>query len=178
MKKTTLALSILALSACSQTSDNPLLLTIDDQALPFQSTGQGTLIAEHELSKGTHTFSISDAAQTCGTSYALAEESRVKFNKPLRVDDCAEESQIDIKIFKANTYQFTLNPQSNELTVKVKPKQKKVQSFTCPVPSDSPTTVDVTKTFADGTLLRDALSGQQATVTNGTISMKPANSSQ
>ena len=90
MKKTVLALSILALSACSQTSDDSLLLTIDNNTVVFESTGKGTVIAEQELAKGSYTFSIGDTQNTCGTNFALAEESRIKFNKPLRLDDCAE----------------------------------------------------------------------------------------
>ena len=163
MKKTVLALSILALSACSQTSDNNLLLTIDNDTVVFESSGKGTVIAQQELAKGSYTFSISDAQNTCGTNYALAEESRIKFNKSLRLDDCAENSEIAIKVFRANTYQFTLNPQTNELTVQIKPKQQQVQSFACPVPSDQPTTIDVAQTFDEGTLVRDALSGTQVT---------------
>ena len=178
MKKTVLALSMLALSACSQTSDNNLLLTIDNDTVVFESSGKGTVIAEQELAKGSYTFSISDAQKTCGTNYALAEESRIKFNKPLRLDDCAENSEIAIKVFRANTYQFTLNPQTNELTVQVKPKQQQVQSFACPVPSDQPTTINVAQTFDDGTLVRDALSGKQVTVTNGSVTMQPAENSQ
>ncbi len=43
MKKTVLALSILALSACSQTSDDSLLLTIDNNTVVFESTGKALL---------------------------------------------------------------------------------------------------------------------------------------
>ncbi|GAL22897.1 periplasmic alpha-amylase [Vibrio maritimus] len=178
MKKTLLSLSVAMLSACSQLPDDALLLSLDDQQVAFSANEQGLLVAEKKLDKGSYTFSIGDNAQTCGSNFALAEDTRIKFNRPLKLDDCAGESAIPMRVFKANTYQFTLNPANNELTVKVKPKQSNDFTSTCPVATDSPKVIDVSATFADGTVLRDALSGQQATVSSGKIALQPGANSQ
>ncbi len=178
MKKTLLSLSVAMLSACSQLPDDALLLSLDDQQVAFTANEQGLLVAEKRLDKGSYTFSIGDNAQTCGSTFALAEEARIKFNRALKLDDCAGESAIPMRVFKANTYQFTLNPANNELTVKVKPKQSNDFTSTCPVATDTPKVIDVSATFADGTVLRDALSGQQATVSSGKITLQPGVNSQ
>jgi alpha-amylase len=178
MKKTLISLSVAMISACSQLPDNALLLSLDDQHVAFATNEQGLLIAEKKLDKGSYTFSIGDNAQTCGSNFALAEDARIKFNRPLKLDDCAGESAIPMRVFKANTYQFTLNPTNNELTVRVKPKQTTDFTSTCPVATDAAKSIDVSATFTDGTVLRDALSGQRATVISGKIALQPGANSQ
>lgn len=54
------------------------------------------------------------------------------------MDNCATDAQMPLRIFKANTYQFTLNPTTNELTVKIKPKQSQDITYSCPVATDTP----------------------------------------
>ena len=137
MKKTILALSIGLLSACSQIPENAIVLSVGDNKAMFEQNDQGLLVAEQKLDKGNYTFTIADSKQSCGSSFALAEESRIKFNTPLKMDNCATDAMVPLRIFKANTYQFTLNPTTNELTVKIKPKQSLVTSFTCPVATDT-----------------------------------------
>ncbi|USD65279.1 alpha-amylase [Vibrio sp. SCSIO 43136] len=178
MKKTVLALSIGLFSACSQIPDNAILLSVGEDTAVFEQNSQGLLVAEQKLGKGSYTFTIGDNQQTCGSSFALAEDKRVKFNRALKMDNCATDTEMPLRIFKANTYQFTLNPTSNELTVKIKPKQSQSFTYTCPVATDTPKTIDVAKTFANGTKVRDALTGQEATVDNGTIIMQPGPMSQ
>ncbi|GAL29441.1 hypothetical protein JCM19239_1821 [Vibrio variabilis] len=138
MKKTLLSLSVAMLSACSQLPDDALLLSLDDQQVAFAANEQGLLVAEKKLDKGSYTFSIGDNAQTCGSNFTLAEDTRIKFNRPLKLDDCAGESAIPMRVFKANTYQFLLNPANNELTVKVKPKQSNDFTSTCLLPLTTP----------------------------------------
>ncbi|MCZ8487742.1 hypothetical protein O9992_09315 [Vibrio lentus] len=58
------------------------MLTIDNNTVVFESTGKGTVIAEQELASCSYTFSISDTQNTCGTNFALAEESRIKSHAP------------------------------------------------------------------------------------------------
>ncbi|WP_099610318.1 alpha-amylase [Vibrio fujianensis] len=180
MKKTILALSIGIISACSQLPEEALLLTINNQQTVFKANSEGLLIAEQKIEKGSYTLSISNAAQSCGAHFALSDEERIKFNQPLKVDNCAQESAIPIRIFKANTYQFELNPKTDQLTVKIKPQTSATSNFmsTCPVASDTPKTINVSQTFANGSLVRDALTGQTTTVTDGHITLQPGKDSQ
>ncbi|WP_264874666.1 alpha-amylase [Vibrio agarivorans] len=178
MNKTTIALSIAILTACSQTSQDTIYLTAADDQVAFEQTSQGTWLAEHYFEKGQYNLAIAGKNATCGDTYALTELSRVKFNTPMAIDNCAETSDVPLRIYKANTYQFELDPQTNQLTVKVKPKQKTNFTDTCPVAAEGPTTIDVKQTFADGTLVRDALSGHEALVENGQVTMQAAPNSQ
>ena len=178
MKKTILALSIGLLSACSQIPENAIVLSVGDDTAVFEPNSNGLLVAEQKLEKGSYTFTIADSNQSCGSSFALAEESRIKFNRPLKMDNCATDAQMPLRIFKANTYQFTLNPTTNELTVRLKPKQNQDITYSCPVATDAPKTINVAQTFNDGTVVRDALTGQETIVTNGSVTMQPGPMSQ
>lgn len=178
MKKTILALSIGLLSACSQIPENAIVLSVGDDTAVFEPNSDGLLVAEQKLEKGNYTFTIADSKQTCGNSFALAEESRIKFNTPLKMDNCATDTSMPLRIFKANTYLFTLNPDTNELTVKIKPKQSQDITYSCPVATDTAKTINVAQTFTDGTVVRDALTGQEATVANGSVTMQPGPISQ
>ncbi|MGL6316784.1 alpha-amylase [Vibrio sp. WXL103] len=178
MRKTIIACSFALLSACSQTSEDTLYLTVADQQVAFEQGSDGTWVAEQYFDKGQYNLAISTMEASCGSSYALAELSRAKFNTPMAVDNCASNSELPLRIFKANTYQFALNPQTNQLTIKVKPKQQTNLMATCPVASNQPTTIEVSQTFADGTLVRDALTGQEATVSQGQVTMQAAPTSQ
>jgi len=183
MKKTISALSIGLLSACSQLQgntipDNTIALTIGDNTALFQPNEQGLLVAEQVLEKGQYSVTIADNHNSCGSSYALAEGDRIKFNQPLKVNDCAGNQAMPLRIFKTSRYQFTLNSNSNELTVEAKANQPQVVQYTCPVAIEVAKTINVAKTFSDGTVIRDALSGQQAIVENGSITLQPAPMSQ
>lgn len=106
MKKTILALSIGLLSACSQIPENAIVLSVGDDTAVFEENSQGLLVAEQRLEKGSYTFTIADSKQSCGSSFALTEEDRIKFNRPLKMDNCATDAQMPLRIFKANTYQL------------------------------------------------------------------------
>ncbi|MDF5457311.1 alpha-amylase, partial [Vibrio parahaemolyticus] len=136
------------------------------------------LVPEPRLDTGSYSLTIADSKQSCGSSFALAEEDRIKFNRPLKMDNCATDAQMPLRIFKANTYQFTLNPTTNELTVKIKPKQTQDITYSCPVATDTPKTINVAQTFNDGTVVRDALTEQEATVANGSVTIQPGPMSQ
>ncbi|QIA62073.1 alpha-amylase [Vibrio astriarenae] len=178
MKKTTIALSIALLAGCSQTSQDTIYLTAADDQVAFEQNSDGLWVAEQYFDKGQYNLSITGKNATCGDTYALAELSRAKFNTPMAVDNCAEQSDVPLRIYKANTYQFELDAQNQQLTVKVKPKQKTNFADTCPVATDALTTIDVAQTFTDGTRVRDALSGQEVTVENGKVVMQAAVNSQ
>ncbi|PMH41460.1 alpha-amylase [Vibrio sp. 10N.286.49.B3] len=178
MKKTIFALSLLAsLTACSQTPEDAILLSVDDSQVVFTSTSTGELVAEQHFDKGAYTLSIANAANECGHSFALAEDKRIRFNTPMTLDNCVDSSALPLKIYKANTYQFSLNPDSKQLTVKVKPKKASITSQ-CPVATAAPKTIDVSKTFADGVTVKDALTGNQVVVQDGAISLQPGVNSQ
>lgn len=178
MKKTILALSVGLLIACSQMTENTLLLDIGGETVVFEHDSQGLLVAEQKLDKGSYSVTIANSSRTCGSSFALQEDARIKFNRPLKMDDCATEGDMPLRIFKANNYQFALNPETNELTVKAKPKKVQEITYSCPIATEQPKTINVAKTFADGTQVRDALTGQETTVTNGTVTMQPGTMSQ
>lgn len=178
MKKTTIALSIALLTACSQTSEDTIYLSIADDQVAFKQAGDGLLIAEQFFDKGQYNLSITGKNATCGDTYALAELSRAKFNTPMTVDNCADQSDVPLRIFKANNYQFELDPKNNQLTVKVKPKKQTNFTDTCPIATNGPTTIDVSQTFSNGTVVRDALSQQEVIVKDGKVSMQAAVNSQ
>jgi len=178
MKKSILALSASLLAACSQTPNNALTLTIGETQATFERQDDGLLVAEQTLTKGSYSLSIADHQQSCGSRYALQDAARIKFNKALTLNNCADSAAIPMRVFRANTYQFILNQDSNQLTVKVKPKADAITRYQCPVASDQPTSIDVSATFANGSTIRDALTGQQATVSNGKVRLKAGAMSQ
>lgn len=178
MKKTTIALAVGILAACSQTPENALILSVGDDQVVFEQNEQGEWQAEHFFKKGTYNLSIADAKKTCGSSYGLTDTKRIKFNKPMAVDSCTTESSLPIKIYKANDYRFTIDPTTNELTVKVKPKKKSAVTYQCPVATADATTIDVSKTFANGDWVQDAFTKEKVQVVGGKVTMKPGLDSQ
>lgn len=109
MKKTALALSVGLLAACSQTPQDALFLQFDGDKVRFEQNAQGVWQAAHSFKKGNYDVSISDEGNRCGSSYGLTDAKRIKFNKPLAVDNCVVESKLRLRIYKTDNYQFTLD---------------------------------------------------------------------
>lgn len=177
MKKTALALSVGLLAACTQAPKDALFLNTDGDKVRFEQNDQGVWQADHFFKKGSYNVAISNKEKTCGFSYGLADAERIKFNKAQPLDNCVVDSKLPLRVYKPSNYLFTLDTATQELTVKVKPK-KKITAAGCPVASDQPTEIDVSKTFADGTWVQDAFSEQKVQVVNGKVTLQATPNSQ
>lgn len=178
INKTVLALSVGMLAACSQIPEDALYLDVNGDKVVFEQTVPGVWEANHFFKKGSYDVAITNKEKACGFSYGLANDGkRIKFSKPQAVDNCVVDSKLPLRIYKPSNYLFSLDTEKQELTVKVKPK-KKANAAGCPVATGLPTDIDVSKTFDDGTWVRDALTNTKVQVTDGKVTLQAGPNSQ
>ncbi|MCD8547498.1 MAG: alpha-amylase [Aeromonadaceae bacterium] len=178
--------AMLALPAQSASlADTPLYLKIDQQAvsdaLRLQPSGSAQFKVTTRLEKGTYQIQIADKAQACGTTFGPEANKPLPFGTPNVMSACAKDGHFQLRVLLAGDYDFTLdNGNPNAPTLKVLRATKKgafkrqPPAVDCASWDGKPVTVNVAKTWPNGTLLRDAYSGQTAKVTGGKITMTPA----
>lgn len=148
--------------------------TTTSRDIPLSATESVVL----SLNKENYQLTISGLEGSC---YA-EEDQKVKFRRPLSLN-CGKETVLPLKVRFSGDYSFTLDPELNTLTI-ARQTTKSEKTFSRPIPvvecrqySGQETTIDLGNTFADGTLLRDALSGVTVTVKNNTVTLTPAKNS-
>ncbi len=149
--------------------------------LRLKFAGKGLYKVTTQLEKGSYNFRIADEAFSCGTSFGPADEAKVTFGQANATDDCAKDSDFQVKILFAGEYEFTLDTNAaGGPSVSVLRAPKKVATVRTPPPVDciewdgGPVTASVKGVFKDGTLLRDGYSGATAKVKGGKITLTPA----
>ncbi|WP_435928538.1 alpha-amylase [Dryocola sp. BD613] len=138
----------------------------------FKEQRPGLFVSESELAKGTLPLSFKQD-QTC---WQPAET--IRLNQMLSLKHCEGEAP-QWKLFREGKYQAQIDMRSGTPTLMLS-----VQSTAAAAPVDvtrqcpkwdgKPLTVEVSKTFPEGSEVRDFYSGQTATVKQGRITMMPA----
>lgn len=178
--------AMLALPAqASSLGDTPLYLNIDQQAisdaLQLQPAGTTQFKVTTRLEKGTYQIQIADKNHTCGSTFGPDASKPMPFGAMNPLNSCAKGEHYKLRVLLAGDYDFTLDARDPKApTLKVLRATKKgafkrqPPAVDCASWDGKPVTVSVAKTWPNGTLLRDAYSGQTAKVSHGKITMTPA----
>ncbi|KJY82912.1 alpha-amylase [Vibrio galatheae] len=150
-----LAEPMLTLATTTTSRDTPL------------STSEPVILS---LSKETYQLTVSGIEGNC----ASVEEQKVRFRRPLSLN-CGTETVLPLQIRFGGDYSFAFDQASNTLTI-AREAKKSNKTFSRPIPdvqcqtnTGQEVTLNLGSTFPDGTVLKDALSGQTVTVTNQTV---------
>lgn len=190
---------LLALAAASQATPNPtsptvtapvadpppLYLLIDDRSpadsLRFRGDDQQQYHLTTRLTKGNYQIQIADQAKTCGSTFGPASAAPLPFANANPLANCASQQHYQLRVLLDGDYDFTLdnrNPEAPTLRVlratRAGHVKRALPSADCQSWRGGAVTASVGKAWPDGTLLRDAYSGQQARVQHGTITLTPA----
>lgn len=169
--------------------ETPVYLKIDGKILQPESEFKlnkksNIYVASVNLNKGEYKFTISDKANTCGTKFGPAgSDSRIVFGTPTEMNNCSNSSYI-IKTVLPGSYDFTLDYTKEVPTIKILKGTQKVTvkrnppDIACTKWNGDVVSVDVSKVWKNGTVIRDAYSNNTAVVKNGKVSFVPAQESE
>jgi len=138
----------------------------------FKEQNPGLFVSKGKLAKGTLPLSLK-LDQAC---WQPAES--IKLNQALSLKPCEGESPV-WRLFRDGEYRVQIDTRSGtptlSLSVMSEAQAAPVDvSRQCPKWDGKPLTVDVSKTFPEGSEVRDFYSGQTATVKQGQITLMPA----
>jgi len=141
----------------------------------FTPDGSGTFISQKSLAKGTRPLTL-NFDQQC-----WQPASAIKLNEMLSLKPC-QGSAPQWRLFRDGVYTLTIDTRSGTPTLMLSVKSEtsdavKVEVRQCPRWNGKPLTLDVAKTFAEGSKVRDFYSGQTVTVSDGKITLQPAEGS-
>ncbi len=175
--------ALLATSAQAETIATPLYLSVNNQAngQPLKYRGNNQYLVTSKLAKGSYQIQIADQAKSCGTTFGPATAAPLPFGKNNPLSSCAKDQTYQLKVLLAGDYDFTLdntNPQAPTLKVlratKAASFKRQPPAVDCQAWDGKAVSVSVGKSWPNGTVLRDAYSGQTATVKGGKITLTPA----
>ncbi len=134
------------------------------------------------LTKGEHKILIADKKKSCANSFVADVDGKLLFGKTTKAKTCAQNKSFKMNILLPGSYTFSLsmfNPQSPTIkairaTTGVVEVQRQVPKAKCITYKGGTVTVDVAGTWPNGTLLRDAYTGETVKVANGKVKVKPS----
>lgn len=142
---------------------------------------KGTVELTHTLAKGSHQIRISDAGNSCGTSFGPSESKPLPFGTAQPMDKCSKDQSFTLRVMLAGEYQFTFNPDTPSLKVLRATKKSEFKRQPPQEPCISwdggPVTVSLKGVWPNGTRLRDAYSKQEAVVKQGKLTLTPSKES-
>jgi alpha-amylase len=138
----------------------------------FTEQKPGLFVSESTLAKGTLPLSL----KVDGECWQPAET--IRLNQMLSLKPCAGDAP-QWKLFREGDYQVQIDTRSGTPTLMLSVKSATAAAPVdvtrqCPKWQGKPLTLDVSKTFADGSEVRDFYSGQTASVKEGKITLMPA----
>ncbi|MFK3659540.1 alpha-amylase [Scandinavium sp. NPDC088450] len=141
----------------------------------FTPEGTGKFVSQQKLAKGTRPLTLNFDQQCWQPS------GTVKLNEMLSLEPC-HGTPPQWRLFRDGLYTLTLDTRSGTPTLMLGVESAatdtaKVEVRQCPRWDGKPLTVDVSKTFAEGSKVRDFYSGQTVVVSNGKITLQPDPSS-
>ncbi|MCD1125727.1 alpha-amylase [Jinshanibacter sp. LJY008] len=141
----------------------------------FKEQSPGLFVSETRLAKGTLPLNLK-LEQAC---WQPAES--IKLNQALSLKPCEGEAPA-WRIFREGEYHVQIDTRSGTPTLTLSVNNEEQTAPTditrqCPKWDGKPLTIDVSKTFAEGSEVRDFYSGSTATVKQGQITLMPAASS-
>lgn len=141
----------------------------------FKEQSPGLFVSETKLAKGSLPLNLK-SEQTC---WQPAES--IKLNQALSLKPCEGEPPV-WRIFREGEYHVQIDTRSGTPTLMLSVNNEAQTAPAeiarqCPKWDGKPLTIDVSKTFAEGSEVRDFYSGSTATVKQGRITLMPAASS-
>lgn len=139
--------------------------------------------AEAYFEKGKYSFNISDDLKTSDLTFGASEDSAIAFGKTIDLAKGAN-GKLTLNVMLKGFYTFTLNVTKDVPTIKILRSTRKVEVKRTPpdIPCDSwdggAVTVNVKKAWPNGTVVRDAYTGNTAVVKGGKVTMTPAKESE
>ncbi|EKO3706750.1 alpha-amylase [Vibrio metschnikovii] len=128
------------------------------------------------LAKDNYTLKISGIEGDCHAD----SEQAVRFNTPIKLN-CGAVTELPLNIRFTGDYAFSFDDQHKTLAFVRQPTTAKQTEFQRPLPSvvceqyqGGEVTLTLADSFAEGTELKDAMSGQIVTVNNGQVSLTPS----
>ncbi|WP_282175820.1 alpha-amylase [Vibrio nereis] len=178
MKQKTLTTAIGLLLASAAASAQPTLsISTTTTSRDFPLSAQQPLVVP--LTKQNYQLTISDLPGRC----QAPDKQKVKFRTPLSLN-CNQDTHFDIKIRFAGDYSFAFDQDNHTLSIAREAKKSTKQAFKRPIPvvqcekhTDGPVTLQLGDSFADGSKLKDAYSGQTVTVQQGSVTLTPSKAS-
>lgn len=142
----------------------------------FSADGTGKFSSQKTLTKGTRPLRL-NFDRTC-----WQPSSAIRLNQVLSLEPCQGEAP-QWRLFRDGDYALQVDTRSGTPTLTIAVKSaadssaEQVNVRQCPRWDGKPLTLDVGKTFAEGSTVRDFYSGQTAVVKQGKIALQPANGS-
>mgnify|MGYP003589864406 CR=1 FL=1 len=184
-------LAVLTLSALlahgvqAEPLPRPVFLSINQQApsaaMELKDSGNNAYKVTTRLEKGRYQIRVADQGNTCGTSFGPDAAAPLPFGKANALNACSKDQSWTLNVLLAGDYDFTLdnsNPKAPTLKVLRATKsgafKRQPPAVDCYSWDGGPVTVAVGKSWPNGTVLRDAYSGQQAKVKAGKVTLTPA----
>lgn len=138
----------------------------------FKEQNPGLFVSEGKLAKGILPLSLK-SDQSC---WQPAES--IKLNQALSLKPCEGEAPV-WRLFREGEYRVQIDTRSGTPTLSLSVNSEAQAAPVdvtrqCPKWDGKPLTVDVSKTFAEGSEVRDFYSGATTTVTQGKITLMPA----
>ncbi|EIY4754808.1 alpha-amylase [Vibrio cholerae] len=166
------ALALPALASSASTANLTLATTTNSRDFPLQADEPLVI----PLTKGDYTLTISGIGGDCPP----APEQEIKFNTPITLN-CHVPTQLPLSIRFTGDYAFQWQAQNNTLTFVRQTTKAAKTEFRRPIPNVScevyqggEVTLDLASSFADGTKLQDAMTGQVVTVEQGKVRLTPS----
>ncbi|MCE0019873.1 alpha-amylase, partial [Klebsiella pneumoniae] len=138
----------------------------------FTEEGTGRFISQKVVEKGTRPLQLNFDQQCWQPS------GGIKLNQMLSMEPCRG-TPPQWRIFRQGLYTLKVDTRSGTPTMMISLEEKEASAAApqirqCPKWDGKPLTIDVSKTFAEGSKVRDFYSGNVATVSGGKITLQPA----
>ena len=139
----------------------------------FTEEGTGRFISQNEVAKGTRPLQI-NFDQQCWQPVGA-----IKLNQMLSMEPCRG-TPAQWRVFREGRYTLEVDTRSGTPPLMLSLEEKEAATASapqlrqCPKWDGKPLTLDVSKTFAEGSKVRDFYSGNVATVSAGKITLQPA----
>lgn len=139
----------------------------------FYADGTGKFSSQKTLTKSTRPLRLNFDQQCWQPS------SAIRLNQMLSLEPCKGEAPQWL-LFRDGTYTLEVDTRSGTPTLTIavnsaaEASAAQVSVRQCPRWDGKPLTLDVSQTFAEGSLVRDFYSGKTAVVTQGKITLQPA----
>lgn len=141
-------------------------------AKPLNYAGKQRFKVQFEHDGQPWSWAITTGAQRCSSSQPLS------LGQAQPLDQCHAQAEQQ-QALAAGRYQLLLDlsdSQSPQVTLMTAPRpgQRPLPEVDCPVWDGQPLWVDVSEVFSEGTVLREAYSGQRVIVRKGRVQLQPA----
>lgn len=141
----------------------------------FSDDGTGVWRSSSILQKGAYPLTLHNDQQ------CWQPAADIKLNQMLSLKPCTGDAP-QWRVFREGNYQIQLDTRSGTPTLMISVKSEAATQAVnvvrqCPTWNGQPLTLDVSKTFPEGSMVRDFYSQKTAMVQNGKITLQPANGS-